>query len=126
MSGAIIPRATACSYPLSVVVNVCPAAVTSAPPERLWRILTTPERFGEWNDATFLSAQPPGPVTAGQRLNLTAPALGRHWPVTIDIGAIDPDHRWIDLVVTLPFGVVNHEHVTLTATEAGGTLVRLN
>src|SRR5438094_1222575 len=31
-----------------VIVNVCPAAVTPASPERIWTVLTTPERFGEW------------------------------------------------------------------------------
>ena len=66
------------------------------------------------------------PVLAGQRLHLTARALGRRWPVIIDIEALDPGRRWIDMRVGLPLGVVNHEHVTLTQTEGGGTLVRFN
>jgi uncharacterized protein YndB with AHSA1/START domain len=109
-----------------MVVNVCPAAVTSAPPDRLWRLLTTPERFGEWNGANFVSAEPPGTVKPGQTLHLTAPALGRQWPVTIEVRDIDPQSRWIDLLVRLPFGIENHEHVTLTQTKEGGTLVRFN
>ena len=39
---------------------------------------------------------------------------------------MEPQSRWIDLFVRLPFGIENHEHVTLTATEEGGTLVRFN
>jgi hypothetical protein len=39
---------------------------------------------------------------------------------------VDPQRRWIDLLVRLPFGIDNHEHVTLTETKDGGTLVRLN
>jgi len=39
---------------------------------------------------------------------------------------MDPQRRWIDLVVQLPFGVANHEHLTLTETAEGGTLVRFN
>jgi hypothetical protein len=109
-----------------VVVNVCPAAVTGAAPDRVWRVLTTPERFGEWLDATFVSASPPGPVRPGQRVRLSAPSLGRRWPVTIDIEDVDPSSRWIDLVVQLPFGIVNHERVTLMPTDKGGTLVRFN
>jgi ligand-binding SRPBCC domain-containing protein len=109
-----------------VIVNVCPAAVTSAPPDRVWRVLTTLERFGDWNDATFVSADPPGPIERGQVIHLTAPALGRKWPVTIEVGEFDPNKRWIDLLVSLPFGVHNHERVTLTQTDAGGTLVRFN
>jgi len=109
-----------------MVVNVCPAALTPAPPERLWRVLTTPERFSEWNDATFVSADPPGPVKPGQTLNFTAPAFGRKWPVTMEVRDTDPQSRWIDILVRLPLGVVNHEHITLTETKEGGTLVRFN
>src|ERR1700688_587555 len=47
-------------------VSVCPAAVTTASPDRAWRVLTTPERFSEWNDANFVRAAPPGPVAPGQ------------------------------------------------------------
>jgi ligand-binding SRPBCC domain-containing protein len=109
-----------------VIVNVCPAAVSSAPVERIWSVLTTPERFGEWQDARFVSAEPPGAVRAGQVINLLARGLGREWPVRIDVRDLDPQHRWLDLVVHLPFGVTNHEHVTLTETKDGGTLVRFN
>ena len=57
---------------------------------------------------------------------MVAPSLGRKWPLSIDVRNIDPQHRWIDLVAHLPFGVDNHEHLTLTATKEGGTLVRFN
>ena len=109
-----------------MVINVCPAALTSAPPDRVWRVLTTLERFGEWLDATYVSANPPGPVQPGQVIKLSARSLGRGWPVMIDVGDVDPQRRWIDLLVRLPFGIDNHEHVTLTETKDGGTLVRLN
>jgi uncharacterized protein YndB with AHSA1/START domain len=108
-----------------VVVNVCPAAVTSTPPERVWSVLTTPERFGEWMDATFVSADPPGPVKPGQTIRLSAPSLGRRWPVLIDVVDVDPQKRWLDLVVRLPFRIDNHERVTLAETKQG-TLVRFN
>jgi uncharacterized protein YndB with AHSA1/START domain len=109
-----------------MVVNVCPAAVTSASPDRIWRVLTTPERFSEWNDATFVSAEPPGAVKPGQTLHFTAPSLGRKWPVTMEVRDMDPESRWIDLLVRLPLGIENHEHITLTQTKEGGTLVRFN
>lgn len=109
-----------------MIVNVCPAATTSAPLERVWSVLTAPERFGEWMDARFVSAEPPGPVRAGQVIHVSAPSLGRHWPVRIDVRDVDPQHRWLDLVVHVPFGIENHEHVTLAETKEGGTLVRLN
>ena len=46
--------------------------------------------------------------------------------MTIEVREMDPQSRWIDLLVHLPFGVNNHEHVTLTQTKEGGTLVRFN
>ena len=109
-----------------MIVNVCPAAVTSAPPERIWNVLTTPERFGEWLGARFVSAEPPGPIRPGQVINLRAPSLAMQWPVRMDVRDMDPQRRWIDLVVFLPFGVENHERVTLSETKDGGTLVRFN
>jgi ligand-binding SRPBCC domain-containing protein len=109
-----------------VIVNVCPAAVSKASPDRVWSVLTTPERLGDWADAEFVRAEPAGPMHAGQKLWLEAPEFGRRWPVRIDVDSVDPGNRWIDLRVSLPFGVVNHEHITLLATETGGTLVRFN
>lgn len=107
-------------------MNVCPAAVTTASAEVVWRVLAAVERFGEWQDARFVSAEPPGPVRQGQVIRLAARGYGREWPVAIDVVDLDPDQRWIDLTVHLPLGLVNREHVTLTPTEAGGTLVRFN
>jgi hypothetical protein len=109
-----------------MVVNVCPAGMSTAAPERIWSILTAPERFGEWADARFVAAEPPGPAQPGQVITLGAPELGREWPVRIDVRDTDPLHRWIDWVAHLPFGVENHQRTTLTETPEGGTLVRFN
>jgi ligand-binding SRPBCC domain-containing protein len=109
-----------------MIVNVCPAAVSSAPPDRIWHVLTMPQRFSDWNDATFVSAEPSGPVKPGQVLHFTTPALGRQWRLRMDVRDMDPQSRWIDLLVRLPFGIENHEHITLTQTKEGGTLVRFN
>ena len=109
-----------------MIVNVCPAALTSAPQERIWSLLTTPERFGEWVDASFVSASPPDRARAGQVIHLSAPSLGRRWPMRIDVVDIDPAQGWIDLVAHLPFGIDNHERVAVTPSDGGGTLVRFN
>jgi ligand-binding SRPBCC domain-containing protein len=109
-----------------MVVNVCPAAVTRASPDRVWTVVTTPERFGDWQDAVFVSSDPPGPVKTGQTIHLAARGFGRKWPVSIDVVDMDPQRRWIDLLVHLPLGIENQEHVTLTETKEGGTLVRFN
>jgi len=109
-----------------MVVNVCPSARASAPPERVWQVLATPELLGEWTDAVYASSEPAGPVVPGQVIRLKAPGLGLMFPVTIEIGDMDPEHRWIDMLVRLPFGITNHEHITLTEAAESGTLVRFN
>jgi len=109
-----------------VIVNVCPAATTKASPDRIWSVMTAPERVGEWNDATYVRSEPPGPVRPGQVIYMTARALGRRWPVTFRIEGLDPERRWADMLVKLPFGIENHEHIYLTETTDGGTLLRFN
>ncbi|OLD07020.1 MAG: hypothetical protein E6I11_16520 [Chloroflexi bacterium] len=109
-----------------MIVNVCPAALTSTPPDRVWSVLDTPERFTEWSGARFVSAEPAGRVRPGQVMNLVARGLGREWPVRMNVRDVDPEHRWLDVVVHLPLGVANYERVTLTETKEGGTLVRFN
>ena len=109
-----------------MIVNVCPAAVSSAPPDRIWSVLTVPERVHEWNDAIYLGAEPPGPMTPGQVIHLVAPGFGRRWPVRFDVRDVDRGKRWVDVDIYLPLGIVNHERITLTETPAGGTLVRFN
>ena len=46
--------------------------------------------------------------------------------MAIKVRDVDPRHRWIDLLVRLPFGIDNHERVTLAQTEPSGTLVGIN
>ena len=109
-----------------MVVNVCPAAVTAAPSERVWSVLANPQRFGEWAGARFVSAEPPGPVQRGQVIHLMARGFGREWAVPMDVRDVDPQHGWLDMVVHLPLGVTNFERVTLAEMTGGGTLVRFN
>ncbi|HKW58695.1 MAG TPA: SRPBCC family protein [Candidatus Dormibacteraeota bacterium] len=109
-----------------MIVNVCPAATSKAPPERFWDILIKPEAYAEWTDARFVSVAPPGPIRAGSVVQMRAAGFGREWPVRLDITGLDENRRWIDVIARLPFGVDNHEHLTLTETPEGGTLVRFN
>lgn len=109
-----------------MIVNVCPSAVTSASPDRLWEILSTPESYGEWTDARYASHTPPGPVTVGTKIRMTAPGFGRTWLFAIEITGMDPARRWIDMVARFPLGIDNLEHMTLTERPDGGTLIRFN
>jgi hypothetical protein len=89
-------------------------------------VITKLERGDEWLDMKVASARPPAPMSTGQIIILSAPLLPPTLRVTIEVGDMDPQRRWIDLLVRLPFGVDNHEHLTLTPTNEGGTLVRFN
>jgi hypothetical protein len=109
-----------------VIVNVCPAAVTSASPDRVWQVITKLERDTEWLDVKVVSSDPPGPMTPGQTIKLSGPSLVRAFPVIFQVGDMDPERRWVDILVHLPFGIDNYEHLTLTPTEKGGTLIRFN
>ncbi|MBV8719713.1 MAG: SRPBCC domain-containing protein [Chloroflexi bacterium] len=31
-----------------MIVNVCPSSIAGATPERVWRVLTRPEQYGQW------------------------------------------------------------------------------
>ena len=108
-----------------MIVNVCPAATTSAAPDAVWEVIASFDRWREWTDAVVAKVEPPGPIQSGQLVRLHAPRL-TFLKFTIDVGDIDPQRRWIDLVARFPFGIVNYEHLTLTETEGRGTLVRFN
>lgn len=109
-----------------MIVNVCPAATSKAPPVRFWEILVDAHAYERWTDARFISAAPPGPVSAGTVIHMKAPGFGREWRVRLEVTDLDPGRRWIDIVAYLPLGIANHEHLTLTETPDGGTLVRFN
>ena len=109
-----------------MIVSVCPAATSKAPPDRFWAVLTDVDRLGEWVDGRVVSASPPGAARPGQVIDMVTQELGREWPVRIEVGEMDPRRRWIDFLVRLPFGIENREHLTLAETPEGGTLVRFN
>lgn len=109
-----------------MIVNVCPSAIAEAPASRVWQVLTTTERIGDWTDSQVIEVRPPGPAHAGQRIDLAASALGRRWRVSIEVQAMNAEAGWIQLRIGLPFGIVNDERVTLTQLDPGHTLVRFN
>lgn len=59
-----------------MVVNACPAATTSASPDRVWSVFTTLERFEDSQDARFVSPDPSGPVKPGQFVQLSDSGKG--------------------------------------------------
>ena len=107
------------------LVRICPAAVFTATPDRVWSVLADSIAFASWSGAVLVHAEPAGPVVAGQRIDLRAPALGRWWPVRVDVHeAVPPSRLVVD--VRLPFGIMNHETVQIVPEADRRSLVRFN
>ena len=105
-------------------LSVCPSAVIEAPVDRVWDLVTRPEGFDLWTDATLVSAEPDGHAAAGQELYLVTKALGWTFAVRISVRNVDAERHRLGLLVELPFGVVNDKVMTLTEAGEGRTLVR--
>jgi len=106
------------------IVSVCPSTVVDAPVERVWEIVTQPQGFDLWADASLVTAEPPGPASAGQELHLVTRALGWTFAVQISVREVDAERRRLRFLVTLPFGIVNDETITMVDAGDGRTLVR--
>ena len=105
-------------------VSVCPSAVVDAPVERVWEIVTQPEGFDLWTDASLVAAEPPGPASPGQELHFVTRALGRSFAIRISVREVDAERHRLHFVVALPFGIVNDEVMTFVEAGEGRTLVR--
>ena len=94
-------------------VSVCPTTVVDAPAAVIWALVGAPDQYGTWAGADVVSVIPTGPVAAGQRIRLTTRELGLTFKVGIDILEVEVPGS-LRLKVTLPFGVVNYEHIVIS------------
>jgi hypothetical protein len=104
----------------------CPVTTVRAPLEVVWGLLAEPEAYESWADAELVSADPPGPLHAGQVLEMRTSGFGRSWPVRFDVVEADAAKHRIALDVHLPLGVVNHEVITCRAVSEDRTWVGFN
>jgi Polyketide cyclase / dehydrase and lipid transport len=107
-----------------VPVSVCPIAVVEASVDRVWDLVTTPEEFGRWTDATLVGAEPPGRARSGQRLRLVTSALGHGFRVEMSVLEVDAGQRRLHLLIRLPLGLVNNEIITMSPAGEDRTIVR--
>ena len=96
-------------------LQVCPTATVQAPVERVWALLADPRRYGEWWDARTERIAPEGPAAAGQKIEASSRALGRRWPVHIDVEAVDAAYRRIQLLTRLPFGLTIRNTIAISS-----------
>jgi hypothetical protein len=101
-----------------MTISVCPVATVAAPPEHVWVLLLAPETYSEWWDAQTERIEPPGPAAPGQVISATSRALGRRWPVSTAVLAIDQQQRALDLRTALPLGIVVRNHIVVQPVDA--------
>jgi ligand-binding SRPBCC domain-containing protein len=106
-----------------MTISVCPIAVVQAPPDRVWALLSEPASYALWWDAETLTIMPQGPAQPGQQITAQSRALGRQWPVSITVEAVNAKRRAIDLTTRLPFGITVRNHITATPLEGGASRV---
>jgi hypothetical protein len=104
-------------------ISVCPVGTMAASAERVWAVLMAPEHYGEWWDARTERVEPSGPARPGQVIAASSRALGRRWPVTTEVLAVDADRRALDLSTTLPLGIVVQNHILVQPVDATSSRV---
>ncbi len=88
--------------------ETCPTDIVHASPERVWDLLTNPDRFG-WLGVKVIEA-PPRTLGAGDRLLFCpAPGVRMSW----DVLSLEP-LRMLELDVKVPLGIRNHEIVVVS------------
>ncbi len=104
---------------------VCPAAVIAAPCATVWEVLRNiPSDTGWLGGVEAERVVPPGPLQPGQTLLFSGAAFGRRWYFTMEIDAMNEERGVIDMRVLFPFGIVNHEHMSLAPVPEGSCRVQ--
>jgi len=100
--------------------ETCPTAVIDASPDRVWNLLTNPVQLG-WLGLKVVAA-PGRTLAVGDRLVFgPAPGLRVSW----DVLSVQP-LRMLELDVTVPFGIRNHEIVVMSPLGSGSCRVSFN
>ena len=95
-------------------LHVCPIASVHAPVEKAWSFLSQPANFGLWWEARTESITPPGPAQPGQRVHAKTTEFGLHWDIEVLVEDIDNKRHVLDVMTSLPLGVIVFNHITCT------------
>ena len=101
-------------------ITTCPTDIITASVERIWDLLTQPEKLARWSGAKLIEG-PNRALVPGDRVVL-GPGFGMK--VTFEVLAMEPP-RQLALDAHLPFGV-NHEVVVITPLDVGRCRVTYN
>ncbi len=95
-------------------LRVCPIASVRAPVGRVWSFLNQPENYALWWDARTESIVPKGPAEPGQRIHARTMQFGLHWDVDVLVEDVDEPIHTLDVMTSLPFGIIVFNHITCT------------
>jgi uncharacterized protein YndB with AHSA1/START domain len=101
--------------------ETCPTDIIHASPERVWELLANPARLDDWLGVKIVES-PARTLAVGDRLVFgPAPGLRMSW----DVLSVEP-LRTLELDVTVPFGIRNHEVVVVSPLGSEGCRVTFN
>jgi hypothetical protein len=89
----------------------CPTCIANAPIEMAWSLLE-PSRFHDWMDLKIRRVDPRGALVAGQRIEATTGPFGM-FKVTFDVLEVDHDAHQVNMIIRLPFDIVNDETIRM-------------
>ena len=96
-------------------LRVCPIAPVYAPLDRMWHFLAKPANFALWWHGQTKGIEPVGEAQAGQRIHAQSFVLGIPWNVDLLVERVDQLAHTLDVMTTLPFGIIIFTHVCCTA-----------
>ncbi len=93
-------------------LRVCPIAHVRAPVRKVWSFLSQPANYALWWDANTQSIVPKGSAQIGQQIRATSRAFGILWSVSVLVESVDAPHYTLDLMTSLPLGIIVFNHIT--------------
>lgn len=97
-----------------MTLRVCPIAHVRAPAKKVWSMLSQPANYALWWDARTISITPKGPAQPGQKIHARSRAFGIFWNVDVLVEQVDERHHTLDVMTTLPLGIILFNHIVIT------------
>lgn len=104
--------------------TICPSANVAAPVDAVWELLSEPTLYDLWWNAHMGRVVPEGRAVPGQTLYATVSRFGMTREQTFSVEAVHPEQHQIQLLVALPFGIVNHAAITCAPIDAASSRVQ--
>ena len=104
----------------------CPTSIVDAPVETIWRLLTRPEKWGEFFDLHVLSVELPGPAAVGQTIVGESGPRRLRLKLRFRFTKVDNQNYQLGFDARLPFGVTVREDLSCARLGVGRCRVSYN